>query len=143
MKVKIIVEPQRTEPEAVIYTDQITEEIRQAEIQLQGGYLNGYSGDCVTRLPIAELIRVYGESRKVYAQTSTELYQLRQRIYELETLLDAQRFVRISNSEIVNAAAIRRLDISLSGTIGVELSGGIRTYASRRYVKKLREYLEL
>ena len=52
-------------------------------------------------------------------------------------------FLRISNSEIVNSAAILRLDISLTGTIGVELRGGIRTYASRRYVKKIKEFLEL
>ncbi|MEA4964531.1 MAG: LytTR family DNA-binding domain-containing protein [Oscillospiraceae bacterium] len=143
MKVSIMVEPSRQEPEAVIYTERVTEEVRQAEALLLGGFLNGYSGERVTRLPFSELIRVYGESRKVYAQTADGLYLLHQRLYELDTLLGTQRFLRISNAEIVNSAAIRHLDISLAGTIGVELSGGIRTYASRRYVKKIRELLGL
>ena len=94
-------------------------------------------------MPTGEILRIYAERQKVYAETADGVYQLRQRLYTLEEELDKGQFLRISNSEIVNSAAIRRLDISLTGTIGVELRGGIRTYASRRYVKKIKEFLEL
>lgn len=64
---------------------------------------------------------------------------LRSRLYELESQLDPKMFVRISNSEIVNAKKILRLDASITGTIGVYLEGNIKTFSSRRYVKKIKE----
>lgn len=143
MKVRIEFIDGLTEPEAVICTSDITEEVLRAEALLRGGILNGYRENEVTRLPTGEILRIYAERQKVYAETADGVYQLRQRLYTLEEELDKGQFLRISNSEIVNSAAIRRLDISLTGTIGVELRGGIRTYASRRYVKKIKEFLEL
>jgi len=38
---------------------------------------------------------------------------------------------------------IKRMDISRTGTIGVELVGNINTYASRRYVTKIKKQLGL
>jgi len=131
------------EPEAVIRTGQVNEEVRRAEALLQDCVLNGYLEDSVTRLRTVDILRIYTERQKVYAQTADGIYQLHQRLYALEEALDKRQFLRISNSEMVNCDAILRLDISLTGTIGVELRGGIRTYASRRYVKKIKEFLEL
>ena len=143
MKVRIEFIDGLPEPEAVIRTSDITEEVLRAEALLRGCILNGYRENEVTRLPTGEILRIYAERQKVYAETADGVYQLRQRLYTLEEELDKGQFLRISNSEIVNSAAIRRLDISLTGTIGVELRGGIRTYASRRYVKKIKDFLEL
>ena len=143
LRVRIVLEPEREAPEAVIYAAVLDEEVRQAERILRGDVLNGYTDTQITRLECREILRIYAERQKVYAQTKDAVYQLRRRLYELEAQLDPRQFLRISNSEIVNSAAILRLDISLTGTIGVELRGGIRTYASRRYVKKIKEFLEL
>ena len=51
------------------------------------------------------------------------------------------RFVRISHSEIVNLRRVKRLDLSLSGTICMELSNGTTAFVSRRYVAKIKEIL--
>ena len=63
------------------------------------------------------------------------------RLYELEERLDRKAFVRVSHSEIVNWKRVTALDLSLSGTIRVTLEGGVVTYVSRRYVKKIKEVL--
>ena len=47
----------------------------------------------------------------------------------------------MSHSEIVNWKRVTALDLSLSGTIRVTLTGGVTTYVSRRYVKKIKEVL--
>ena len=77
------------------------------------------------------------------AQTMEGIYQLRERLYELEERLGSEAFLRISHSEIVNRRRICRLDVSLTGTIAVILEGGITTYVSRRYVPRIRKALEL
>ncbi len=66
---------------------------------------------------------------------------MRQRLYELEERLDGTMFVRISNSEIINLKKVRKLDLSLTGTIRVLMTDGAATYVSRRYVKKIKQVL--
>ena len=143
MRVKVELDKSRTEPEAVIYTASVTDEVRIAERMLRDETLQGYRNGEVILLQQCEILRIYAENQKVFAQTSSCICQLRARLYTLEEQLDKRIFLRISNSEIVNVHAIKRLDISIAGTIGLELYGGIRTYVSRRYIKRIREYLEL
>jgi DNA-binding LytR/AlgR family response regulator len=89
------------------------------------------------------MLRVYAEGGKVYAETSGGRFQMRQRLYELEERLDAKRFVRISNAEIVNLGWIRGFDLSFAGTICVRMKNDAVTYVSRRYVAKIKQVLGL
>ena len=143
MRVRIEIVEGLEEPEVLIRTEKLSEEIRRLETILMGESINGYRDSEVFRIRTGDIVRIYGERQRVYAQTKDGVYLLHQRLYVLENQLDGRRFLRISNSEIVNCEMIARLDISVAGTIGVELEGGIQTFASRRYVKKLREYLGL
>ena len=70
-------------------------------------------------------------------------YQIRLRLYEAEERLDNSKFVRISNSEIVNLKKVKSLDLSFVGTICMELSNGTVSYVSRRYVSKIKKVLGL
>ena len=97
-----------------------------------------------TAVPLdpGEVLRFYGEDKEVRAQAlGGEIYTVRLRLYELEERLDRKAFVRVSHSEIVNWKRVTALDLSLSGTIRVTLEGGVVTYVSRRYVKKIKEVL--
>ena len=97
-----------------------------------------------TAVPLdpGEVLRFYGEDKEVRAQAlDGEVYTVRLRLYELEERLDRKAFVRVSHSEIVNWKRVTALDLSLSGTIRVTLEGGVVTYVSRRYVKKIKEVL--
>ena len=76
-------------------------------------------------------------------QTLEGIFDLRERLYELEGKLDRHTFVRISHSEIVNLKKVTALDLSLTGTIKMTLVGDVVCYVSRRYVKKIKEALGL
>ena len=89
------------------------------------------------------MLRFYGEQKLVKAQTGTGVWTVDQRLYELEEQLDRHTFVRISHSEIVNLKKVTGLDLSLTGTICMTLEGGTTVYVSRRYVKKIKEALDL
>ena len=82
------------------------------------------------------------DAKKVYAQTTQGEFLLRRRLYELEQILDRRYFVRISKSEIVNLRFVRRLDLSIAGTIGMQLKTGETAYVSRRYVNHIKSILE-
>ena len=143
MRVKIEIDQSLREAEVTIRTPEITDEVLLARRMLETEQLIGYREGEAVPLSIGSLLRIFTEDQKVYAQTAAGVFQLRQRMYRLEELLDKSVFLRISHAEIVNSRAILRLDLSVSGTIGVELQGGIRTFASRRYVKKIREFFRV
>ena len=105
--------------------------------------LLGFRGTEAVMLAPETILRFYGEDKEVRAQTAEGVYTVRHRLYELEERLDRQQFVRISHSEIVNLRQVTGLDLGLSGTIRMTLTGGVTTYVSRRYVKKIKEVLGL
>ena len=92
-------------------------------------------------LPLKDVLRFYTENQKVIAQDVVGIYSIQEKLYELEERLDAGQFFRISKSEIVNLKKIRRLDMSVTGTIKVILTDGTETYTSRRNVTKLKQCL--
>ena len=143
MRVKLEIDPSLREAEVTIRAPKVTDEVLLTQRMLETKSLIGYREGEVIPLSMSSLLRIYTEDQRIFAQTADGVYQLRQRMYMLEELLDKSVFLRISNAEIVNSRAILRMDLSVSGTIGVELQGGIRTFASRRYVKKIREFFRM
>ena len=145
MKVEIRIDPARREPEAVIYAPRVTPELEALVQSLSdsGPRLTVFTERGAQFVPLSDILRLYAEGQGVLAQTAGGTYAVRQRLYELEEKLAPHRFVRISNSEIVNARMITGMAFSLTGTIRLSLRGGIETYASRRYVPKIRKQFDV
>lgn len=144
MQVEIKIDSEVEEPKIIIVTDRMTDEIANLvknlsseDSQIIAGFLNSE----VILIEQADIIRIYSADGKVFATTQDGDYQLRLRLYELEARLDRSRFVRISNSEIVNLKKVKGFDISFVGTICVSLSNGATTFVSRRYVSKVKQVL--
>ena len=144
MKVDIHIEPGCGEISVTITAPALTDQVKALAVRLQGGgVLTGWRGDVAVPLAAAEILRGYGEEKGVKVQTTQGVYDLKERLYELESKLDRHTFVRISQSEIVNLRKVTALDLKLSGTIKMTLAGGTVCYVSRRYVKKIKEALGL
>lgn len=94
-------------------------------------------------LPTRDILRIYTENQRVMVQDAKGIYNTPEKLYELEGRLEEGQFFRISKSEIVNLKKIKRLDLSVTGTIKVILSDGTETYTSRRNVTKLKQILGL
>ena len=146
MKIQIQLDSQCEEPEILIRTAAVTAEIRELVEKLsekRSDSVVGYDADSAVLLEKSQIIRIYGASQKVYAQTPQGKFCLRQRLYELEQLLDEKTFVRISKSEIINLHFVRRLDLGITGTIGMQLKNSETAYVSRRYVNHIKSILGL
>lgn len=144
MKVEISIDPTYQEPKVIILTDKVTDDIEhlmQSITAVAESTLPVFSHKGVELIDSKEIVRIYTEQKKVFVQTINGVYTVRFRLYELEEKLNPHMFIRISNAEMVNRHMIKRMDISKTGTIGVELKNGIKTYASRRYVSKIKKLL--
>ena len=77
------------------------------------------------------------------SENTAEIRKLYHTVKEaVEEKLDKTKFVRISNSEIVNLKKIKRLDTSVTGTIKMYLQSDIETYVSRRCISKIKAAFE-
>lgn len=88
-----------------------------------------------------QIFRFYANQGKVFAVTTNGEYAIRTRLYEIEELMCLPKFVRVSNSEIINLKKVKNFDLSIAGTIYVKFSDGSGTYVSRRYVSKIKKIL--
>lgn len=146
MKVDIKLDEHILEPRCVIETNQVTEEIVTIIEYLSdetSWQMLGLNQNCISVLKLADIIRIYSASGKVFAVTEKKEYTLRLRLYEVEEKLEGKSFVRISNSEIINIKKAKKFDLSITGTICVTLSDHSKSYVSRRYVKKIKKILGL
>lgn len=146
MQVEVKIDSSYTEPKIIILASAVTEEVQEVVKKLSEDVprvISGSRNDKVEVLDQAELIRIYANSGKVFAVTEKGEYTIRLRLYELEERLDANQFVRISNSEIINLKKVSNFDLSFSGTICVKLENKTVTYVSRRYVSKIKKILGL
>lgn len=103
--------------------------------------ISAYFKDSVVMLPQRQIYRAYIANRKIMVQTSGRVYEVKKTLSELEALLDPERFVRISQSEIINLKKVKSFDFSAIGTIGVELENGESTWVARRRVRNVKEAL--
>ena len=144
METEIRIDPSCEKTKAVIFTAGITEEVNAAVrmlSQTEPKLLTGTKDGAVEIIDEVSVIRFYTEDGRVWAQTKDGKYAIKPRLYELEERLDSTRFVRISSGEIINLKKVKRFDLNLAGTVRVIFSDGGSTYASRRYVAKLRKIL--
>ena len=144
MEVKLNIVPDCGEVSVTITAPALTDEVKALAARLSGGSaLTGWQGERAYPIQEEDLLRCFAQDKGVKAQTAQGVYDLRERLYELEGKLDRHTFVRISHSEIVNLKKVTALDLSLTGTIRMTLSDGTACYVSRRYVKKIKEALGL
>ncbi len=147
MQVEVKLDPERKEIGIVVLapapSPELDELVRRLEAE-QLSPLRGWQEDTMTLLPQSQLVRCYAQDKRVYAAVDGgAVYLLRERLYELEEQLDRGKFVRISNGEIINLDKVTAVDLSLTGTIRMTLGEAGYAYVSRRYVKKIKEALQL
>lgn len=144
MDIELRLDPALKDVRVIVQAPARTEAVETLLARLEEpGRLTGFRENEAVPLEISSILRFYGEDKTVRAQTAAGVYTVRLRLYELEERLDRRTFVRVSHSEIVNWKRVTALDLGLTGTIRVTLEGGVTTYVSRRYVKKIKEVLAL
>lgn len=144
MDVEIKIDTEYECPKIVIYTGKITEEIEALVEKLTNEPIKnmvGYLDNQLFLIDIDNVYTIYTENQKVYVQLEKQTYLIKNRLYEMEEKLSNFRFIRISNSEIVNFKHVSHLDFSISGTIILILKNGKRSYVSRRYISKIKKQL--
>jgi len=148
MKVTVEIDRTLNAPELTLRTPALTPEVERLvrRLEREGSHpvFTAFRGGEAVMLPLGDILRFYTDGKGVSCQAVSGVYAVRERLYELEEDLAQARFVRVSNGEIVNLDRVTALDLALSGTVKITLDGGAAVcYASRRYVKKIKQAVGL
>lgn len=114
------------------------ENATESEFPLITGYRDGTAEFISQR----DIIRVYINNRKIIVETEDGLYHAKLNLTALEEVLNSNRFVRISQSEIINMYKVKCFEFSFAGTIGVEMLNGKTTWVARSRVKAIKGMID-
>ena len=146
MKLRLDIDAQYTEEQIILEAPSLSKNIQKVQDFVQSldqkETLKGKFQDQVFLIEIQKIQRIYIENRKVLAETDGRIYALDIRLYQAVEILPAS-FIQISQSEIVNIDAISHLKLTSNGLIEIYLKNESFTYSSRRYLKTIKEKLEL
>lgn len=88
---------------------------------------------------------LYFESvdKRCFLYTASDVYETSLRLYEIETLLKEDGFVRTAKAQIINLAKIDSLCPDFGGRVEAVMENGEKLIVSRQYARQLKERLGL
>ena len=121
--------------------DRVLELIR--TLKNEKSKLTAYSDDGITMLDMKDVYYFESVDNKVFAYCEKQVYEIRRKLYELESDLNGTDFLRISKSTIVDLSKIAHLSAAFNGRLEAKLKNGEKIIISRQYVPALKKKLGL
>lgn len=144
-EMKIIIEPTPPDGEDIIILRSSAPNPRLISmllsLQTAKTELNGYLDDRMVRISVKDVYYFEANENRVFAYCEHEVYEIKRKLYELESDFADMDFVRCSKSLIVNMEKIDCLSPLFNGRMEARLDNGERIVISRQYVHILREKL--
>lgn len=134
--------------EVIINTSKITKEL-EALINLinetSKGEINtilGKDDNKISVINVDEIMYIYSENQSNFCKTEKGSFKISEKLYDLENKLPRDKFIRISNSAIINIKYVDCFDVGVVGTILVKFIDESTEYVSRRRVKDVMKFLK-
>ena len=131
--------------EVIVKCPRITADIRKIEALLYS-YVKKLSctKDGTTYLiDTRDVLYFESVDKQSFLYTESDVYELPQKLYEIEEMLSDAGFIRSAKSQILNTYKIVSLWPDFGGRIEVVMEGGEKLIVSRQYAKLLKERLGL
>ncbi len=143
MKITIEALPEGAEEEIVIRSNRLDAELMELIYSIKSGRsrLTAFSGEDILKLSPSDVFYFESVDNHVCACCEKEVYEVKQKLYELESLYDHSDFLRISKAMIVNVSKIQRIVPMFNGRLEAVLHNGERVVISRQYVPDLKKKL--
>ncbi|HKM21764.1 MAG TPA: LytTR family DNA-binding domain-containing protein [Lachnospiraceae bacterium] len=139
----IIEETQLDEDEVVIRCNRMSDDILQliSYIKSNKNVIVGYENDHIHRLEPADVYYFEAVDNKVFLYCKKEVYESKQKLYELENELISHNFFRISKSVVVNLSKIKYISPAFNGRFEATMLNGEKVIISRQYVPEFKKKL--
>ena len=145
--IDVIIDKKYIEPKVNILTKSKTKQVESIINSIENTqenqypYLTGYIDGKAEFISQRDIVRVYIENRKIIIETAEKLYYTKKNLTMLESILNPSRFVRISQSEIINLYKVIHFEFNIAGTIGVKMENSKKTWVARSRVKSIKNII--
>lgn len=131
--------------EILIRCHEVDDEIHEIinKLETENLIVLGHQKDKVHRIKLSDIYYFEAVDGKVFIYCKDNVFEVKQKLYELEELCKEKNCFRASKSTILNIAKISSIYPSISGRFEAVLDNGERTVISRKYVPVLKEMLGL
>ena len=144
MEIKIFKVGKEKPEEMEIRCHEVTEEVREivAFVKTRQGRLTGLQEGRQFEVPVTDVCYVEAVDNKVFLYTQKQVYETRQKLYELEELLREKYFLRVSKSMLLNLMKVQSVKPAMNGRMLAVLRGGEEIMITRKYVSELKKALK-
>ena len=144
MEIKVLKIAKEQPEQMEIRCHEITEEIREIVtfVKTRQGKLSGVQEEQQFEIPVPEVCYIEAVDNRVFLYTQKQVYETRQRLYELEELLKEKYFLRVSKSVLLNLMKVHSIKPALNGRFAAVLRSGEEIIISRKYVPELKAALK-
>ena len=144
MKITIELDENLPDDEIRIHCRRMTEELKKIQEAFASGHTETkrlvlYQGDLECYVDVLDILFFETEGTIVQVHTRDEIYETKQRLYELEEKLRHTDLMRVSKSVILNTGLLRSVRPLLNGKFEATLQNGERVLISRHYLAAFRE----
>lgn len=145
MKITIEDRQDGGEDEIIIRCKQVDEHLLKLVYALKAGQekLTATKGTDIVQVMPKEIFYFEAVDNKVFLYLEKDVYETRQKLYELEERFRGTDFVRVSKSVILNLAKVKSLSPAFNGRFEATMKNGEKLIVSRAYVPMLKEKLGL
>lgn len=145
MKITILSPEPGQEDEIIIRCAQIDDRVLSLIQNLKGekSKLTAYADDGITILDPKDVYYFEAVDNRVFAYCAKQVFEVRKKLYELESELTGTDFLRISKSTIVDLSKVAHLSAAFNGRLEAKLKNGEKIIISRQYVPVLKKKLGL
>lgn len=132
------------EPYAVIYTADITDEVRRVldYMRENANTMIGNANDRKYVLSASDIVKAAVENERTYLYTRNKRYVSGKRLYEIKKML-GDAFVQISKAVIVRLSECESVESDFGGVLVLHLKDGGKEYVSRHYVPAFKKKIGL
>ena len=142
---KITIEPIAAdrEEEIVIRCHALSDEVTSIinKLKASESILLGMKDGETFRIGVRDIFYIESVDNKTFICCQQDVYESRQKLYELEELTAGTKLLRCSKSMILNLGKIRSVSASVNGRFEAKLTNGETVIISRQYVPALKAKL--
>ncbi len=104
----------------------------------KGVTLTGENGGKTYRFNLSDVLYFEAFGEQVFAYTTSRPYELKQRLYVLESAYADNHFVRCSKAFVINLMKLECISPALNGRFTAHMKSGEKIIISRQYVPQIK-----
>lgn len=136
MRLQILLDPDdalRRELAALGICDDESSDYILMKRSMSVNYIPAKKDERLFYIAVADIVYFESLGHEIFVHTANETFVTRERLKQMEKLLDSEKFLRVSASAIVNTAQIKQIEASIFQKFILHMTNGARIDVTRSY----------